>query len=296
VSDTTRRADGATPQPAPISPRVAAALRALLGADARDARLSVLEGGLSNTTYRVVVDSEQYVLKLRRDGPGATLSLAEELALLEAVAPAGVTAAPIGADAPTGALLTRFVPNAHPWTPSVARRPRNIERLAPLLHTLHDVAFRTRPFTATRFAADYVAAAARRRTLDARALRLGAELATLASEFEARYPPTALCHGDLVAANVLDDGALRLVDFEYASCAAPILDLAILAAMNEFDAGQSAALCAIYFAGRVAPTSEEFATVVRMARLMSYFWELATLANASMTRSIHLPPDARSAE
>ena len=64
-----------------------------------------------------------------------------------------------------------------------------------------------------------------------RAAEWGDELLTLARRYDARYAPTAFCHNDLVAANVLDDGQLALVDFEYAVRADPLLDLANAAGM-----------------------------------------------------------------
>src|SRR5690606_24790388 len=86
--------------------------------------------------------------------------------------------------------------------------------------------------------------------------------------------PEVLCHNDLAAANILDDGhRLELVDFEYAVLSAPILDLAGLVAMNDYSAAESRALTTAYYGDTAARCDErDLASVVRMIRLMSFFW------------------------
>jgi thiamine kinase-like enzyme len=80
----------------------------------------------------------------------------------------------------------------------------------------------------------------------------------------------------LVAANVLETGDLMLIDFEYAARAAPILDLASLAAMNDFTNDDQRELLRAYYASSNAPVSlPELADVVRMVRLMAFFWARA---------------------
>jgi thiamine kinase-like enzyme len=100
------------------------------------------------------------------------------------------------------------------------------------------------------------------------------ELKTLARAFDASYPPTAFCHNDLVMANILGDGATaRLIDFEYAGRAAPLLDLANLAAMNDFAALQRRLLLSEYYGKAAdAPTERELDGAIRMVRVLAYFW------------------------
>jgi thiamine kinase-like enzyme len=103
--------------------------------------------------------------------------------------------------------------------------------------------------------------------------RWGDELLELARHYDAAHPPTALCHNDLVATNVLDDGKLVLVDFEYAVRGAPILDLAGLAGMNDYGARERRELLAAYRGeDRSGLAETELDKVVRLVRLMAYFW------------------------
>jgi thiamine kinase-like enzyme len=85
--------------------------------------------------------------------------------------------------------------------------------------------------------------------------------------------PTAFCHNDLVATNVLDDGTLALVDFEYAVRGTPLLDLANAVAMNGFGEAEQRALLEAYHGTQpAAPELLELGSLVRMVRLMTWFW------------------------
>ena len=92
-------------------------------------------------------------------------------------------------------------------------------------------------------------------------------------DYDATHAPTVLCHNDLVAANVLDDGRLVLVDFEYAVRGAPVLDLAGLAGMNDYGARERRELLAAYCGDdRAGDRGDGARRIVRLVRLMAFFW------------------------
>ena len=99
----------------------------------------------------------------------------------------------------------------------------------------------------------------------------------LAAAYDAESSATTLCHHDLVAENILDDGQLWFIDFEYAVCAEPLLDLASLASMNNFSAAEQDCLLEAYYQGAPPFTMMRFADTVRLMRLQSYFWALTSL-------------------
>ena len=83
---------------------------------------------------------------------------------------------------------------------------------------------------------------------------------------------------------MLDNGELWFVDFEYAVMSAPILDLASLAGLNEFDADQRARLIGAYYGHYDVPFSaNEFHDAIRLVRLLSYFWVLAFVGSTKST-------------
>jgi thiamine kinase-like enzyme len=208
---------------------------------------------------------------------------------MQSACAAGLAPAVVGVDSGAGILLTEYRAGARSWTAADARRPANIRRAAELLRALHALEVDAPVFNAERIAQSYLgalaAAEALGRPLGARARVWAAELLELARGYDASRPANALCHNDLVAANVLDDGDLALVDFEYAVRAAPLLDLASLAAMNDFGADERGELLAVY--ARAAPSigAAQLEQTVRMVRLIAFFWaRLAELRVAEPDR------------
>ena len=80
---------------------------------------------------------------------------------------------------------------------------------------------------------------------------------------------------------MLDDGGLKLVDFEYAVTAAPVLDIAGLAALNDFDEDERWRLAEAYYSPAPVPfTVGELCKVARLVQLIAYFWALSSAAAA----------------
>ena len=259
---------------------VRAALERVLGAEIGcRAAIEPLAGGIKKRSYLVSAGAGRWVLRLPAPGVDALLDLATEATVMRAAAAAGLAPEVIAVDAEGGILLTDYRVAARAWSPSDAREPRNIERAAALLRELHALQVGAPTFAAERIARGYVAELsagvyAGRASFDAREQSWVGELLERARHYDATYPPTALCHNDLVAANVLDDGRLVLVDFEYAARTGPVLDLANLAAMNDYGAQERRVLLAAYRgADDGGGISEpELDGIVRLVRLMGFFW------------------------
>ncbi len=266
--------------------RVVQALRSarLVGAPSAPAAEAVtverLEGGLGRRTWLASADGGHWVVRLPAiERPGA-LGVADEAEITEAAAALGIAPRVCAAEPASGALITEHLAASRPLSSAALRTPESAARLARLLRQLHTIRRPYRAFDPEAFAARYTSAAAER--LDADSRERATELHALARSYRTRFPNFVLCHNDLVAANVLDDGAeLRLVDFEYAVTAAPVLDLAGVAAMNDFDAEQQWRLAEAYYGNVPVPfTARELHSVVRLVQLIAYFWALATAAAA----------------
>jgi len=258
---------------------VRAALERVLGPDVvRRATLYELDGGVKRRSYLVSADAGQWVLRLPAAGAQALLDLATEAAVMRAAAAAGLAPEVVAVDVEGGILLTDYRAAARAWSAADARQPRNIERVAALLRALHSLDASAPPFAAERIARGYLATLsagvdAGRTRFDAREQSWVDEVLERARYYDATHPPTALCHNDLVAANVLDDGRLMLVDFEYAVRAAPVLDLAGLAGMNDYGARERRELLAAYRGEQgAAIAAAELERTVRLVRLMAFFW------------------------
>jgi thiamine kinase-like enzyme len=271
-----------------------AALERLLGAAvAAEANVSPLRGGINRRSYLVAAAGKQWVLQLPIPGAAGLLDVAAEAEVMHAVGGAGLAPPVAGVDAERGVLLTEYRAGARPWTAADARAAPNIVRAGALLRALHRVEVNAPGYVAERFAREYLAvlsagAGAKRARLDERAHTWATELLALARHYDAVHPPSVLCHNDLVAANVLDDGDLVLVDFEYAVRGAPVLDLAGLAGLNDYGERECRELLDAYYGeGRAATSLAELTKTVRLVRLVAFFWarvgELRVTDSASYT-------------
>ena len=246
---------------------------------ARRAKLVPLDGGVNRRSYVVSAGGKRWMLRLPAPGVTPLLDVATEADAMRAAADAALAPSVVAIDPASGVLLTEFRADARAWAPADARLQSNIPRAAMLLRHLHLLPVHVPVFVAESVARSYLYELAARTHDSAASLPASAgdwaeELLALTADFDARPASRVFCHNDLVAANVLDDGAtLALVDFEYAVRAAPILDLAGLAAMNDYGDGECRELLAAYAGAtaRLIPMGE-LAQTVRMVRLMSYFW------------------------
>ena len=296
-----------------IEPATLGRLAGLLGVAAAELQMQPLPGGLSNRGCLLSRGSNRWAVRLPlasdagddfdtnqasdpsatsdpsaafgtgvTPGTGLTLCIEDELRVLEVAGAAGLAPEVLAHDADSGALVTRYLAGAVPLTAEQARSDANIDRIATALRRLHGlpVPVGVGAFQPTEPARVYtrIARSAPDSAIDRvdELRRWSTEFRQLAETHEAEFAPTVLCHNDLVAANILDDGQLWLVDFEYAVRADPILDLAGLAGLNGFGPRHCHRLLDAYYGPGCAPFDlAQLNQVVRLVRLMAFFWALA---------------------
>jgi thiamine kinase-like enzyme len=199
----------------------------------------------------------------------------------------------VGIDPARAALVLRFV-ESRTWTQEDARVPANVVRAARLVRALHRIDAACRSFEPERDTALYSARARQHGRLSDKDLPLARELEALAHKHMESAAPQVLCHNDLVAANVLDSGTLMLVDIEYAVRAPAIVDLASLAAMNDFGRPERAMLLTAYYGSEAAaPAPEVLDEVVRLQGLLAYFWALSADSEAAFAKRAPFADRAR---
>ena len=260
----------------PDEARVRAALRRVWpDADGVDnVQIRALGGGFSARSYLVVGGGRRHVLRLPVAGSMAWLDLQTEARAMRAAADADLAPAVIAVDVEAELLLTDY--RMMLWTPELVQQSSSIAMIARLLRDLHRLTVDLPVYSIDHFTTTYLAALAKSAAHVSSAEEKGwaDELTRLGRQFDSSYAPTAFCHNDLFAANILIDGvAARLIDFEYAGRGTPLLDLASLAAMNDFAEAQKRQLLAEYFGtAAAAPTLRDLDNAVRMVRLLAYFW------------------------
>lgn len=227
---------------------VVARVAASLGAAPGGFAVAPLAGGLTNRNYTLTINEARYVVRLA--GAGAALlgiDRDRERVIAPLVAAAGIGAEVVYTDAAGEVLATRFLA-ARPLDVAEASDPLVLARLAALLRRVHGGPAFPGRFDAVGAARELAGHAAARggrsSSLLLEALAAGEAIAQALGEPQRLAP----CHNDMLAANFLvePDGALRLIDWEYAAQGDPVFDLANLAANLLLAPDAEAALWAAY--------------------------------------------------
>jgi thiamine kinase-like enzyme len=206
-----------------------------------------LIGGLSNESWKVRDDAGAHIVRFGKDYPFHHVLREREVMTARAAHLAGF-APKVEYSAP-GIIVSAFV-DARTWgEPDMAGAPARIAELLRGFHSrmpgfVSGPGFMFWPFHVVR---DYA------RTLEAGGSSFAPDLPrflALGEEMEAAQTPLPIIfgHNDLLAANILDDGArLWLIDFEYAGFSTAMFDLAGAASNSGMDEAAAKTLLTAYF-------------------------------------------------
>jgi thiamine kinase len=232
-----------------------------------------IDGGLTNDSWLVRADDTAIVVRLGNHNTEALqIDRQSEAAVLNAVARAGI-GPPVLVCAPDRHLLITQHLAGHRWTAREARLKENVTRVALRLRELHalpipegvqkiDLRAIVTAYWNTLLAHAKAARAGPVRTRS-RALKLIAELASDAT--------LCLCHNDVHHLNVIDDGKLWLVDWEYSGIGDPYFDLASVCCYHAYSDAQRKQLLSDYF-GLYRPAALD--RLHRMCWVFNYIREL----------------------
>ncbi|TME23257.1 MAG: hypothetical protein E6I67_03430 [Chloroflexi bacterium] len=232
------------------------------------ATVEELGGGITNRNFKVQVGDEVFVLRM---GGAKTDLLGIDRAVEYA---AGKRAFEVG----IGPEVTAFVPEegwlvarfieGRPITPTEMRSPSMLTRVAFAIRAFHDG-----PPIPGRFNA-WAVVDAYRATAEAHAVEMPSEFRrarAIAERIRAArgVNPVVPCHNDLLNANFLDDGQIRIVDWEYAGMGDRFFDLANFSVNHEFGVDDDRQLLHAYF----DQVNERDIASLRLMRFMSDFRE-----------------------
>lgn len=190
--------------------------------------LSQLSCGPTNNSYEVEQGGERFVLRIdKSEAARLGLDRQAEKEVCESLASAGLASPPVYFEPESGIYLRGFLPGKT-WTRRDLLSAQNLARLAQLLRRLHASPLAGKPFDPLQAAVRYSDCVG-----TAEAAQLCDGLIKRHSEIE--KAAQTLCHNDLVAGNILDDGKLMLIDWEYAGIGDPFFDLAIVTQHHRLD-------------------------------------------------------------
>jgi len=232
------------------------------------AAVEELGGGITNRNFKVHVGDEVFVLRM---GGAKTDLLGIDRAVEYA---AGQRAFEVG----VGPEVTAFVPeegwlvarfiDGKPILLDEMRRPAALERVAGALRAFHDAAPIPGRFNPWEVVEDY------RATAQANGVAIPVQFmsaqATANRIRQARGDQMLVpCHNDLLNANFLDDGSVRIVDWEYAGMGDRFFDLANFSVNHDFGLEDDRRLLRAYF----GLERESDLASMRLMRFMSDFRE-----------------------
>jgi len=227
-------------------------------------------GGISNPNFLVEHAGERFFVRIAGDVPAHNLLRRFELAASRAAHAADV--APEVVHAEPGALVFRWI-DGRTLTPADVRDPAMLARILALIRHYHHAIPRhfrgpAPMFWVFQVLRDYAA------RLAAEGHRLAPELPRLmrvAERLERAVGPIEVVfgHHDLLAANLIDDGArLWLIDWEYGAFGSGLFDLANLASNNELAPSEEEALLEQYFDAPVSDALRRRYAAMRSASLL----------------------------
>jgi thiamine kinase-like enzyme len=256
---------------APLDPDLAAVVAAVPAWRGLEVSASVLSDGITNRNFKVDVGGGTFVARIPgRDTELLGIDRATEREAAEAAAAAGVAPEVFAYVEERRALITRFVV-ADALPPEDLERDDVLDAVVRSLKGIHGMApLRTR-FDTFETVREYRTTATERNVPIPAAYEDALAAAdAIRTSFDRSPMSTCSCHNDLLNANLLmRDGAVVIVDYDYAGTGDRFFDLGNLAINNGMSEDAQRRLLEKYF-GEVRPVH-----VARQAlmRVMSDFRE-----------------------
>ena len=224
-------------------------------------------GGLTNRTYRLTRGKESFMLRLdATHEPDVGLDRDCELRVLKRASAAELAPDIVFADVEAGLLVTRVV-EGRPWSRQDLNDRRKLVLIAELLRKVHTLPGSGRRYRADSIAAVYsskLEAAPRLNAFGERCARIAAD-STSAEEIRC-------CHNDVVAANVIGDESLTLLDWEYACDNDPLFDLASLIGYHDLNRRLADVLLNAYTGGAKPEHRERLKALLRVYDALHWLW------------------------
>jgi len=217
-------------------------------ANATDLKISPLTGGITNANFRIEVNGDVFVLRI----PGADTELlgivrSAECAVSQVAGEIGIGPEVFYVIEPEGYLVTSFI-EGYPPSPEELGQPNNIRRVADVIRRIHKMDPIPETFSPFRVVEDSTEIAHQFKIDFPDNFGWLIEQMNVAETALQKSPFTPrLCHNDLLNANFLDDGQIRILDWEYAGMGDPVFDLANFSVHHEFNDEQDHWLLESYF-------------------------------------------------
>lgn len=208
-----------------------------------------ISGGITNINLRVTDGDRKFVVRIGDDIPEHGVMRWNELAISRAAHAAGIS--PEVFHHEPGVLVLEYL-DAQTFDEAAVRDSKNLPRIIQLLKKAHNEIANHLTTPVLAFWPFQVIRTYATRLTEEKSVHtsvLPQMLSDLESLESATGPVTLVTgHGDMLAANILDDSSrLWLIDWEYGGYTTPLFDLAGLAGNNELSETQEQEVLEQYF-------------------------------------------------
>ena len=249
------------------------------------ATIEAVEGGLTNRSFGVTIDSERYVLRLPGVGTAAYIDRAQEAHNARAAARLGIAPEVIHADPRTGVALSRRIEGGRALHGAAFRDPALLERAVALLARLHrsGADFRGEMALFPKLDQYFRLCGRRRPDLLAPLEGVRRRARALRAWIEDTREPACPSHIDPAPSNFLlvagVSPRLYLLDWEFSARCEPLWDLAYLSADAALSEAQDDRLLSCYY-GRAEPERRHrFVVYKGLLHLLTAAWAALRVAD-----------------
>jgi thiamine kinase-like enzyme len=230
-----------------------------------------LAGGITNHNFKVEVRGDTFVLRMGGAQTGL-LGIDREVEHQASLRAAEVGLGPevAGFLEEEGWLVTRFI-DGRPIPLEEMRRPETIRKVAAALRKFHEAAPIPGRFDAHVVVEEYRREAEAHSVIIPDAYAAAHEMSGRIQRVRGQQTPVP-CHNDLLNANFLDDGDIRIVDWEYAGMGDRFFDLANLSVNHEFGEAEDEVLLQAYFGESTAARVASLAMMKFMSDFREAMW------------------------
>jgi thiamine kinase-like enzyme len=244
-----------------------------LGVDAASiTQVERIKHGLTNVSWRVRTASEVVVVRLSNTEEQALqIDRESEATVLQLVARAGLAPEVLVCQPAQHVLVTRDA--GATWLPEQACTHENIQRVGELLSRLHSLAAPTeiRRVDLIATVQGYLDVLDQHGRMSEASKPSKRQRAAEAASAVQQGVGECLCHNDVHSLNIVDDGTLRLIDWEYSGIGERLFDLASICVYHRYSKAQREALLRAY---RGEPVDEAVRRLDLACWLFEYVREL----------------------
>lgn len=238
-------------------------------------------GGRTNSSYRIQVEGETFVLRVNAiNGPSLGLDYEREFEILKHAYRGDVGPEPIYLGLEAGVLVMRFIEGEVLLADDV-RKPANIQRIVRSLKKLHALPAPRFKLNLERVVNRYC------KTVSEAGLHYAASLEEIRPKILGRVrewsrgtEQTCLCHNDLFHSNIIDGNGIWFIDWEYAATGDPMFELAALTQYHHFTEHHTDYLLEQYFGEASNTLRHRMRRTQAIFDLICILWVLAFRASA----------------